>query len=133
MKLVIIESPLAGDVEENRRYASECVRDCLLRGEAPYASHLPGILDDLIPAERELGIAAGLAWGEKADLTAVYMDRGVSPGMKRGIEAAERLGRPIEHRTIKQDQRAVRDETDAQRYTRQAWEHALAKKGTVDE
>ena len=40
MKLVILESPYAGDVEANVEYARACVRDSLSRGEAPIASHL---------------------------------------------------------------------------------------------
>ena len=67
MKRVILESPYAGDVERNVAYARACLRDSLLRGEAPIASHLlytqPGVLDDQIPEERQMGIDAGLAWG----------------------------------------------------------------------
>lgn len=40
MKLVIVESPYAGDVKTNVAYARAAIRDCLMRGEAPYASHL---------------------------------------------------------------------------------------------
>ena len=40
MRFVIIESPYAGNVEENEEYARKCLRDCLMRGEAPFASHL---------------------------------------------------------------------------------------------
>ena len=54
MERVIIESPFAGDVDRNLRYARAAMRDCLLRGESPYASHLlytqPGVLNDDIPA-----------------------------------------------------------------------------------
>ena len=54
---VIVESPYAGDVERNERYARACIRDCLLRGEAPFASHLlytqAGVLDDTIKEERD--------------------------------------------------------------------------------
>lgn len=39
MKLVILESPYAGDVCRNVDYARQCLRDCLLRGESPIASH----------------------------------------------------------------------------------------------
>ena len=80
MRKVIIESPFAGDVEANIEYARRCVRDSVLRGEAPIASHLlltqPGILNDDIPEERQLGIDAGLAWREVADASIVYTDRG---------------------------------------------------------
>ena len=104
MKLVIIESPLAGDYEANREYAKRCMLDSLSRGEAPLASHLlyaqPGILDDTIPHERECGIEAGLAWGAKADLTAVYVDRGLSVGMRRGIRRAIAEGRMVETRSL---------------------------------
>lgn len=108
MKLVFVESPFGNDdplvVEENIKYARAAVRDSLMRGESPFASHLlhtqPGILDDQTPDERALGIAAGLAWAEKADLTAVYIDLGISKGMQQGIQHAELWGRPVEWRRI---------------------------------
>lgn len=108
MKLVIVESPYGSEfeavVEANIKYARACMADCLRRGEAPFASHLlytqPGVLKDLIPEERTLGTAAGLAWGMKADITAVYVDRGMSAGMKQGIEAAEAAGRPVQFRML---------------------------------
>lgn len=104
MKLVVIESPYAGDVEKNLVYLKECIRHSLSLGEAPYASHLfftqPGILDDTAPAERALGIAAGLAWQSRADLVAVYHDKGISKGMWEGIENAQKLGIPITMRSL---------------------------------
>lgn len=64
--LVIIESPYAGDVLRNVSYARAAVRDSVLRGEAPIASHLlftqAGVLQDDIENERAMGIEAGLAW-----------------------------------------------------------------------
>jgi hypothetical protein len=104
MRRVILESPYAGDLEANVHYARTALRDSLLRGEAPIASHLlytqPGVLDDADPLEREIGINAGLAWGAEAEATVVYTDRGISRGMKYGIERAEREGRPIEYRSL---------------------------------
>lgn len=101
---VIVESPYAGDVEQNVAYARRCLRDCFLRGEAPFASHLlytqPGVLSDADPAERAMGIEAGLLWGEFADATVVYMDRGLSPGMMKGVDAARSVGRPVEYRSL---------------------------------
>ncbi len=103
-KLVIIESPYSGDVEANVRYARACVRDSLMRGEAPIASHLlytqPEILNDDVHEERDHGINAGLAWLRVADLSAVYTDLEISQGMKFGIAAAEDAGVPVEYRTI---------------------------------
>ena len=104
MKLVVIESRYAGDVEGNVAYAKRCVVDSLQRGESPYASHLfftlPGLLDDRLPIERMAGINAGFAWGAKADLVAVYIDRGISSGMKQGIERAYAAGQRVEFRSL---------------------------------
>ncbi len=104
MRLVVIESPYAGNVSRNVRYARACVRDCLARGEAPYASHLfytqPDVLDDTIPEQRALGIEAGLAWGECALATVVYTDLGWSTGMRYGVKRAEAMFRPVEYRKL---------------------------------
>ncbi|MNO11449.1 hypothetical protein D3C76_10400 [compost metagenome] len=105
MKLVIVESRFAGDIERNVRYARAALRDCLLRGEAPLASHLlytqDGVLDDNDEDERALGIDAGLEWGKFAEKTIVYTDLGISRGMQYGIDNAMKHNRPIEYRTLK--------------------------------
>jgi len=104
VRRVTIESPYAGDVERNLRYVRACMRDCLLRGETPYASHAlltqPGVLDDLVPAERTLGIEAGLVWGRFSEATVVYQDLGVTTGMRQGIDRAVQEGRPVEFRDL---------------------------------
>jgi hypothetical protein len=104
MRLVLVESPYAGDVERNVAYARAAMHDCIRRGEAPFASHLlytqPGVLNDQVKAERELGIKAGLEWGEKAHATVVYTDLGTSDGMRLGIIRAQQAGRPVEMRTL---------------------------------
>lgn len=104
MRLVVLESPYAGDVLANISYARACVRDCLLRGEAPIASHLlytqEGILNDLESSEREIGIAAGLVWARHAEASVVYLDRGVSEGMRQGILHARAHGRKVELRSL---------------------------------
>jgi hypothetical protein len=78
------------------------MHDCLLRGEAPFASHLlyPQVLDDNLPSERRLGIEAGLAWGQRADLTVLYIDLGITSGMRQGVVRARDEGRPIETRSL---------------------------------
>lgn len=120
MKLVIIESPLGNrpdgtrcspeEFERNVQYARACVKDSLLRGEAPFASHViyPLVLDDATPEQRRMGMEAGFAWGDAARqvdadffgpsaLRAVYTDRGVTPGMTEGIQ---RNGMTVEYRTL---------------------------------
>jgi hypothetical protein len=105
MRRVIVESPYSGNIEQNTVYAREAVRDCILRGEAPIASHLlftqPGILRDEVEGERAAGIAAGLAWLPVADASVIYTDLGISQGMLQGIAAAGAAGIPVEYRTIR--------------------------------
>jgi hypothetical protein len=108
MRKVIVESPYAGDIERNERYARACLADCLKRGETPFASHLlytqPGVLRDNDPAERKLGIDAGFVWRRVAEATVIYTDLGWSSGMRAGLEDAKSLigwtGHAIEERTL---------------------------------
>jgi hypothetical protein len=106
---VVLESPLAGHGTEhagkyttNVRYARACLRDALGRGEAPIAFHLlyPQVLDDKLEPERAYGIGAGQAWIAQAQALVVYRDRGISNGMKRSINIAEAIGKPIEYREL---------------------------------
>ena len=106
MKRVIIESPFRGEnayqQERNRRYALECMKDSMLRGEAPFLSHLlyTQVTNENVPEERRLGIELGLCWGELAEKTIVYTDNGISPGMKEGIDHSLKFNRPIEYRKL---------------------------------
>ena len=98
-------APTSEELSRNIRYARACVRDALLRGEIPFASHLfytqTGVLDDNVPDERERGIMAGKAIIEKLDATTVvYTDLGTSKGMQLGIELARTRGRRIKYRTL---------------------------------
>lgn len=108
MKLVIIESPYAGEVERNVAYAKRALLDSVLvRGEAPIASHLlftqPDVLNDNLGGERSKGIQAGLEWQRVADVIAFYIDYGWSPGMADALQRAEDGKREIEFRKIGQN------------------------------
>ena len=104
LKLVIVESPYAGDIKANVEYARAAMRDSLSRGEAPIASHLlytqPGILRDEVEDERQLGIDAGLAWRRVAELAAFYVDRNWSGGMIAARRLYLEEGFPFEVRTL---------------------------------
>lgn len=109
-RFVVLESPFAAptaeEINANLAYARAACHDALVRfGEVPFASHIKytqdGILDDTIAWERGLGIAAGLAEGMLAEKTVVYIDRGFSSGMLKGIELALNAGRKVELRTLK--------------------------------
>jgi hypothetical protein len=103
---VYIETPFRTDSDagrsKNREYLLSCMRDSVDRGEAPIASHLifTQFLDDDVPAEREVGIACGLAWAAVAEATVVYTDLEISVGMRQGIEDAVAHGRPVEYRIL---------------------------------
>jgi hypothetical protein len=104
MRRVVVESPFAGDIEANLKYARACLRDCLMRGESPVASHLlltqEGVLDDADPIERAVGINAGHAWMHGAHAVVVYADRGISRGMEAGIRTAVFHGLEVEYRKL---------------------------------
>lgn len=110
MRRVIVESPYAAkteqELERNITYARAALRDCLLRGESPYASHLlytqAGILDDNEPKEREHGILAGFEWAKVTDYVIIYIDLGITSGMKKGILVHEKANRTIEFRSLKE-------------------------------
>lgn len=100
---VVVESPYAGEIEDNIKYAQECITDCFARGEAPFASHLiyPQVLKDADPKHRTLGITAGFIIGKGCDKTVVYIDRGVTLGMVQGMLEALDCGRTIEIRSLR--------------------------------
>jgi hypothetical protein len=103
-RLVILESPYAGDIEANVRYARAALRDSLRRGEAPIASHLlytqEGVLRDEVPGERALGIEAGLAWRDAAEAAVFYVDRGMSLGMREALRQYNEDGIPVFKRRL---------------------------------
>lgn len=116
MKRVIIESPYNGTRRQMRRnyeYALACMRDSLSRGEAPLASHVlyDSILDDHKEDERVTGMSAGFIWGDMAELIAVYVDNGISPGMEMGMKRYK--GKiPIEERSLVYDPLVKWEESD---------------------
>ncbi len=103
MLRVLIESPYSSGtipsipevVARNVRYLRACLRDCILRGETPYASHglltQEGVLRDDVPEERATGIEAGFVMRRVMDVTAIYTDLGWSIGMRAGHEDAKLL------------------------------------------
>lgn len=109
IKFVQIESPYAHTsekgIEAHIAYARLCMRDALLRGETPIASHLlytqPTILNDAIKEERLRGMQAGFDLAMELDaVCCVYTDLGVSKGMERGMECAREQFRGVELRTL---------------------------------
>jgi len=100
--VTFVQSPYAGDVDRNVRYARICLRDAIERGEAAFASHLlyPQVLVDTIPEHRELGLAIEQALFDampEAQI-AVYWDKGISDGMQSFLDRDR--GRTVVNRTV---------------------------------
>lgn len=114
-KLVLIESPYRGNgytsLELNLKYARACMRDSILQGESPFASHLlytqEGILDDKNPEERKRGMQAGWDWGKHAVLSAIYIDLIDNwkhfTGIAQGVVRARQAQRAAEFRNLPDD------------------------------
>jgi hypothetical protein len=107
MKRVIIESPFSdgGDMDKRRlfdAYLKLCIKNSLSRGEAPFASHgfYTRVLDDNNSTERRQGMEAGFAWGQTAEIVAVYEDLGISPGMEESINRALKTSANITFRSL---------------------------------
>lgn len=104
---VIVETPYAGAVPLHLRYLRACMRDCLMRGEAPFASHhqytAPGVLRDEIAEERAHGIAAAGAWRALAHRAVFYIDLGWSKGMHEALAATAMLAQPWQQRSLGTD------------------------------
>ena len=91
MKRVYICAPLGGEVEENLRKVRRYTRYALLCGTAPVVPHFYAeCLDDSLPKEREIGLAAGLSLLWFCDELWVFGDR-VSHGMEKEINFAKNL------------------------------------------
>ena len=105
MKLVYICSPYAGNIEKNVRFARAACLYAAEHGCAPVAVHLlyPQILDDAIPAQREIGIRMGLRVLASCDELWICGER-ISHGMSCEIAEAERLGIPARSLSTEQIQ-----------------------------
>lgn len=109
-RVIQVESPYSTSngksIEENLEYARKAMWSILVMGDTPYASHLlytqPGVLNDAIPEERELGIQAGLEMyrQKKSDACAIFVENGITLGMLHGIKVALENEIPVEFRSI---------------------------------
>ena len=102
MKLIVIESPFAGEVDRNLLYLDYAIRNALARGESPYASHkmFTTALDDDDPVQRKRGIEAGLAWRRNADARVFYVDLRWSTGMIAARKLYDDEGLPYTMRML---------------------------------
>ena len=103
MKKVYICAPLAGDVQGNLEKAKRYSEYALRCGAAPVTPHFYALcLDDSIPEEREMGIAAGLSLLWFCDEVWVFSDQ-PTEGMQTEMKLARNLNikiRSINEREI---------------------------------
>ena len=94
-KLCYVCSPYRGDVARNVKYAKELTGRAVRRGLVPITPHLyiTQALDDNDPAERALGMEAGLHLLEPCKYIMIGGHYGLSEGMRHKIERAHRLGK----------------------------------------
>ena len=97
MKVYVCSPYRAGDsaeLDRNIEYAQALTRQALKTGLAPITPHLymTQCLDERKPQERAQGLAAGLALLKGCDFVIVGGKYGISEGMRREIETADRLG-----------------------------------------
>ena len=97
MKKIFICSPFAGEIDRNVRIAKKLCRMVMEAGYAPFAPHLlyPRFTEDNDPSQRAAGIACGLAFMETCDEVWAFTGNGISSGMRREIEHARHLGKPV--------------------------------------
>ena len=91
---VVIETPFAGDIERNMRFAMWCLRAAWkVDGAHGFATHLvcPWALDDSVPAERRAGIDWEWAW-QPGIPHFFFLDLGMSSGMKAARERCFAMG-----------------------------------------
>ena len=95
MKKVYVCSPLGGNIKENLEKAKLYAKYALLCGTAPVVPHFYAeCLDDSIPEEREIGIAAGLSLLWFCDELWVFGDI-ITEGMSAELRFCENLNIPV--------------------------------------
>ena len=103
--LIYVASPYAGDTAHNIEFAKQACRAVMDSGHAFFAPHLlyPSVLDDNAPEQREFGMEMGISVLSRCDELWVFGDR-ISTGMRAEIDAAERMGIPIQYVTLSMEQ-----------------------------
>ena len=94
-KLCYVCSPYRGDVARNVQYAQELTGRAVRKGLVPITPHLyiTQALDDNDPAERAMGMEAGLRLLEPCECIMIGGRYGISEGMRYEIEWAHKMGK----------------------------------------
>lgn len=104
--VVILESPYTAtselEAKKYEEYAHIALDDSLYRDEAPFAVHIlyKHLLETKVPCTTGRAISAGRAVLAMSNYMAVYVDYGVSEGMRLSISAARTYGIDVKYRKI---------------------------------
>ncbi len=102
MKKVYICSPIGGNIKENLQKVKEYTRYALMCGTAPVVPHFYALcLNDNIPKEREIGMAAGLSLLWFCDEMWIFGDE-VTESMKAEMQFCKSLNIPV--RKVRDDE-----------------------------
>lgn len=102
MKKVYVCAPLGGDIEGNIKRVIRYTKYALKCGAAPVVPHFYALcLNDNVPAERELGMAAGLSLLWFCDELWIFGER-ITSGMEAEIRFCKNLN--IKTRQIREDE-----------------------------
>lgn len=102
MKKVYICSPIGGNIKENLQKVKEYTRSALMCGTAPVVPHFYALcLNDNIPKEREIGMAAGLSLLWFCDEMWIFGDE-VTESMKAEMQFCKSLNIPV--RKVRDDE-----------------------------
>lgn len=102
MKRVYICAPLGGEVEKNLHKVRRYIKYALLCGTAPVVPHFYAeCLDDSLPKEREIGMAAGLSLLWFCDEMWVFGNT-VTEGMAAELQFCKNLN--VKTRTVRESE-----------------------------
>jgi len=107
LQCVLLETPSSGSESSviYEKYAKACLRDSLLRNEAPLSAYLlykqPGIISEDSSIEKIRSIEAELSWSKFCNKLVVYNDYGITSDMRKSIEnALKEKDHIVEYRSL---------------------------------
>ena len=107
MKRVYVCAPLGGNIEENLKKVKTYTAYALRCGTAPVVPHFYALcLDDNVPKDREIGLAAGMSLLWLCDEVWVFGDT-VTEGMRAELKFCKHLNILVRKITEKEIQKAI--------------------------
>lgn len=106
MKVVVLLTPWEGFRERLRlkQYIRTCIRDCIVREELPWGPQVMLAWTEALyeddPEQRREGIELGKQMVRRSDSVALYIDLGVSAGMREIANYAAFHSKPVDKRRV---------------------------------